>query len=94
MSRGENAETDGAEPTKPGVGTPAGEALDRAERAFELGDFAAVRQLTRPLFTAEPFEVAEAARSLHRRVSVDPAQIAVVLFCFALLAFVVGRFVV
>ncbi len=79
--------------SQPGAGTAEGEALARAERAFALGDFAEVRRLARPLFTAEPPEVAEAARALHRRVSADPAQIAVIVGCLVVLATIVARYV-
>lgn len=83
----------GKDEPRPGAGTPAGEALARAERAFELGDFAEVRRLVRPLLAAEPREVADAARVLHARVSVDRAQVVVIVACLVVLAVVVARYV-
>lgn len=74
-------------------GTPDGDALDQAERAFELGRFADVRRIVAPLLASTSPEVASAARELHRRVSVDPAQIAVVVACLGLLATIVARYV-
>jgi hypothetical protein len=77
----------------PGAGTPEGEALARAMRAFELGNFAEVRRLCRPLTSASSTEVAEVAKALLRRISVDPMQIAILLGSLGLFVWIVLRYV-
>lgn len=86
-------ETPSEETPRPGAGTPAGDALARAERAFELGDYAEVRRLCAPLVGAEAADVAAAARALVRRTSVDPVQVAVLVASFGLFLWIVFRYV-
>jgi hypothetical protein len=88
----DTAREDAAKPA-PGAGTKDGEALARAARAFELGRFAEVRRLCAPLRSASSPEVAEAAGALLRRVSVDPAQIIVLLGSLGLFVWIVLRYV-
>jgi hypothetical protein len=68
------------------------ESLQRALRAYELGDFASVRRLTAPLLAAAS-EHAEAARQLRARVSVDPLALGVLSFAFALMCVIVYVYV-
>lgn len=60
----------------PGAGTPEGEKLREANVAFESGNYARVRELGQELERAQDPAVVDAARSLVRRVSVDPVQLA------------------
>jgi hypothetical protein len=69
----------------PGAGTPEGAALREASAAFEAGDYARTRALTRPLLEATDARVADAARDLARRVAVDPVQIAFLIGCLLVL---------
>ncbi len=74
----------------PGEGTPAGDKLRAAFRAFEAGDYVRVRELCDTLLGASK-DVADAARSLRRRTEVDPMQIAVIAAClvfFLVIAYV------
>jgi hypothetical protein len=68
-------------------------ALQAAQRAFEAGDFAQVRVLTRSLVSHQDPEVARAALALRRRTSIDPVQVGVLVFCFLLFAYVVWTYV-
>jgi hypothetical protein len=68
----------------PGLGTPDGEKLARALRAFEAGNYALVRTLTIELEQAADPEVKEYAKGLRRRIDVDPIQIVVLVACLAL----------
>ncbi len=72
--------------------TPA-DRLEEARAAFEAGDFAAVRRICRPLADADVPEVAGAARTLLRRVGVDPVQIVVVAACLALFVVIAAIYV-
>ncbi len=76
--------TEGASPSSP---------LQAAQRAFEVGDFAQVRVLTRSLLTHQDPEVARAALALRRRTSIDPVQVGVLVFCLLLFAYVVWTYV-
>jgi len=58
--------------------------LDQAKRAFELGDYLKVRELTKGLTDSNNAMIATSAQELRRRVSVDPVQI-VILFLSLLL---------
>jgi hypothetical protein len=98
MTAAESSLEDGeaaTEPTKPlpGAGTPEGDALARATRAFELGSYAEVRRLCGPLRSSSSAEVADAANALLRRISVDPMQIAVLVGSFGLFAWIVFHYV-
>lgn len=55
-----------------------------AQRAFEVGDYRRVRAITDTLRTPPTDEIARAAADLRKRVSVDPAQLVVLLGCLAL----------
>jgi len=76
----------------PGGDTEHGAALQRAHNAFMAGDYAVVRELTKSLEKA-PDDVALAAAHLRRRVSVDPAQIAVLGACVLFFFFIVWKYV-
>jgi hypothetical protein len=69
----------------PGEGTPEGDKLRDANAAFEAGNYALVRSLSRELASAQDPRVADAAADLVRRVSVDPVQIGFLLACLAAL---------
>lgn len=72
-----NEERDASAPAPlPGASTPEGEKLREANVAFESGNYARVRELGRELERAQDPAVVDAARSLVRRVSVDPVQVA------------------
>lgn len=70
----------------PGAGTPDGDKLREALRAFEVGDYARVRARARDLEGASDPAVREAAAELAARISVDPVQIVVIGACAAVLA--------
>jgi len=80
------AEPDVALPL-PGAGTPDGDKLRDAHRAFEVGDYAQVRRTTRSLADASDPDVTKAASELRARTEVDPIQIGVLLGCLVLLVF-------
>ncbi|MCA9530780.1 MAG: hypothetical protein KC543_11640 [Myxococcales bacterium] len=66
--------------------------LVAAHDAFDRGDFATLRRLTRAVERAErgpggDRALADAARRLRRRVEVDPMQVVVLVACLALWAF-------
>jgi hypothetical protein len=68
--------------------------LAPAETAFERGDFRAARQLTDQLLAARPSaEVESAARSLQSRMAVDPWAFRIALSSAALLAVIIGAYV-
>ena len=73
----------------PGAGTPEGERLRQAERAFDAGNYALVRALARELEGAADPAVRDAASEIARRTSVDPVQIVVIVACAAILATIV-----
>ena len=90
----DRSESSGPDPAPlPGAGTPEGEALRKAHRAFELGDFRKVRELCAPLSDAPDPSVASAAADLSRRVSVDPVQLAVLGLCLVVFSFIVYVYV-
>lgn len=87
-SRGRRAKartTDEPPKPLPGGGTPDGEKLREAFRAFEVGDFARVRARTRELEKAADPAVREAAAELAARVAVDPIAVVLMLACAAVL---------
>lgn len=69
----------------PGAGTPEGDKLREALRAFDVGDYARVRARTKELASAEDPKVREAAADLASRIAVDPVQVVVMLACAAVL---------
>ncbi|HEY8431640.1 MAG TPA: hypothetical protein VIL20_24840 [Sandaracinaceae bacterium] len=73
----------------PGAGTPDGDKLREAMRAFEVGDYARVRARTRELASASDPKVREAAADLAERIAIDPVQVVVILACAAVLATIV-----
>lgn len=76
----------------PGAGTEHGATLQLAHDAFIEGNYAQVRTLTAKLDKA-PDEIAQAAAELRRRVSADPAQIAVLVSCVFFFLFIVWKYV-
>jgi hypothetical protein len=80
-------------PPLPGEGTPEGEKLLEAHRAFETGDYRAVRAICNSLVEAPAEDVAGAAAELRRRTEVDPVQTGVVLACVVVLAILVYTYV-
>ncbi len=79
------AEEEGPDATAPlpGEGTADGDKLRQAHRAFEVGDYATVRALTRALEDSAGPAVASAARALRKRVEIDPIQVVVLSCCAA-----------
>jgi Tfp pilus assembly protein FimV len=67
--------------------------LARAQAAFERGDHRAVRQLCRRLEQASDPAVRTGAADLRRRLTVDPAQIVVLVSCLALFLVIVYVYV-
>jgi hypothetical protein len=82
----EASEKEEAAPAKiPGAGTPDGTKLREALRAFEVGNYALVRERGRDLEKAEDVEVRKAALDLVDRTRVDPVQIVAILACVLVL---------
>lgn len=83
--RGDSAKAEEGEPEEPaplpGEGTPDGDRLRQAHRAFEAGDYVLVRELCGALSGAEDTEVSAAAAALAKRTGVDPVQIGVLVAC-------------
>ena len=67
--------------------------LAEAERAFDVGDYLRVRQITDTLREAHTDDISRAARDLRRRVAIDPAQIVVLLGCLAVFLVLVYMYV-
>ena len=86
---------DEAEVALPGEGTPEGERLREAMRAFERGDYAAVRSITESLVSADGAdpEVIGAAAELRARLDVDPMQLVVLGGCLIFFAWIVYTYV-
>ncbi len=78
----------------PGAGTPDGETLVQAHRAFDAGDYKRLRALCDGLLEAKDEDVARAARELRRRTEVDPVQIGVILACLVLFLVIAYVYVV
>lgn len=70
----------------PGAGTPDGEKLREAVRAFEVGDYVRVRARVADLRKAEDPAIREVAQDLAARIAIDPVQVVVMLACAAVLA--------
>ena len=77
----------------PGRGTPDGDTLREALKAFDAGDYAAVREITGRLTKAEDAAVRDAAADLAARVAVDPIQIVVLAACAAVLGTIISLWV-
>ncbi len=73
----------------PGAGTPDGNLLRRAFRAFDVGDYALVRAELPALEKAEDAAIRDAAADLKQRISIDPVQVVVILACALVLATIV-----
>lgn len=70
----------------PGLGTPDGDTLREALKAFDAGDHAAVRRITRELIAkTEDAEIRKAAEALASRIAIDPIQVVVLAACAAVL---------
>ena len=78
----------------PGAGTPEGDALVEAWRAFEVGDYRRVRELCRGLREARRDEVARAARDLDARTRVDLVQVAALCACLAFFLWIAYVYVI
>ena len=66
-----------------------------AETAFQGGDFRAARQLTDQLLAGHPSpELESAARSLQSRMAVDPWAFRIALISAAVLAVIIGAYVI
>jgi hypothetical protein len=77
----------------PGAGTPDGEKLREAVRAFEVGDYARVRSRVADLKKSDDPAVRAVAEDLSTRIDTDPIQIAVILICAIVLAILVYKWV-
>lgn len=73
----------------PGAGTPEGDKLREALRAFEVGDHARARARARDLESASDPAVREAAAELLERISIDPVAVIVMLACAAVLGTII-----
>lgn len=78
--KGDAPETDEST-ALPGRGTPDGDKLRAAVRAFDIGDYALVRAKTDELAKSDEPEIRTAAAALRERIEIDPIQIAVVAAC-------------
>jgi isocitrate dehydrogenase kinase/phosphatase len=65
---------------------PEKELLARAQRAFEDGDYRAVRKLTAALVRSADSEVARDAQRLKNQIAADPVAVAVLIGCCVILA--------
>lgn len=72
--------------------TTEAETLAEAERAFERGDFAAVRALTAGLTTSLDSEVRKKAHAMRARVSFDPLSLGIYLVAVAFFLLVCVRY--
>ncbi|MAQ17821.1 MAG: hypothetical protein CMN30_23870 [Sandaracinus sp.] len=66
--------------------------LGEAEAAFARGDYAAVRRLAQPLAAGDGPD-ATAAADLLRRISVDPAQVGVLVGCVLFFIYIAWKYV-
>jgi uncharacterized membrane protein YgcG len=67
--------------------------LREAQVAFEIGDYARVRELVRELQGSADPQVADAALDLARRVAVDPWQMALLIACAIAWCVIFGTYV-
>ena len=67
--------------------------LGDAQRAFDVGNYTRVRELTEKLLGDSNDEVRQAAQSLRRRVSVDPFQVGLLLACLAFFVYITWHYV-
>ncbi|MBX3269893.1 MAG: hypothetical protein KF729_06510 [Sandaracinaceae bacterium] len=73
----------------PGRGTPEGDALRDALKAFDAGDYVQVRAVTATLATAGDADVRAAAAALRARTDVDPVHVVILAACAAVLGTIV-----
>jgi hypothetical protein len=78
----------------PGAGTPDGDKLRKAVRAFEVGDYALVRTLTDELGRCDEPAIRKSAAALRDRIGIDPIQIAVIAACALVLLTIVYVWVI
>jgi len=78
----------------PGEGTPEGAMLREANAAFEAGNYARVRELTRTLSTAGDPKVVDAASQIARRIAVDPLQIGFLTACLVAISIIFYVYVI
>jgi len=92
---GESSERARIDPTtlEPAAKSQDQKQLSKATLCFEAGDYQGVRQLVRELTNSSDPQIAQAARGLKRRVSVDPVQIAVIVFCSAVFLAIVITYI-
>ncbi len=67
--------------------------LEQANAAFAAGDYRSVRRLCASLAALRQREVAEEARALYARVTIDPVSMAVLVGCLLLLIWVSFKYV-
>ena len=67
--------------------------LEAAQSAFARGDYAKVRELTSRLREIDDPEITRAALELERRISVDPAQLAVLAGCLIFFLWITYKYV-
>lgn len=67
--------------------------LGEAQRAFDVGDYARVRELTASLLGDSNEDVRQAAQTLRRRVSVDPFQVGLLVACLAFFVYITWHYV-
>lgn len=89
----QKADQSAAKAVIPGAGTPDGERLREALRAFDVGDYRQVRTLTGELDRASEPAVRQAAAALRARISVEPVQVMVMLACALVLGAIVYTWV-
>ena len=68
----------------PAPAAPADPQLAEADKAFDVGDYARVRELCDAIIARGPGPAAESARALRRRTEVDPVQLAILAGCLVL----------
>ena len=84
-----------AAPAAPPAAPPPPPELLPAETAFQRGDFRAARQLTDQLLAGHPSpELESAARSLQSRMAIDPWAFRIAVISTALLAVIIGAYVI
>ena len=67
--------------------------LSEAQRAFDVGDYRRVRELTDSLRTDSDADVRAAAQALRRRVSVDPFQVGLLLACLVFFVYISWHYI-
>ncbi|HEX2677272.1 MAG TPA: hypothetical protein VHM19_11545 [Polyangiales bacterium] len=64
-----------------------------AERAYEAGDFARVRELCAQLARGEDRELAAKASALRDKIAVDPLTVGLLVFCLLAFGVIVHAYV-